>query len=191
MPKGLGSCSRLTTLDVVAPMDLDLVIENAGLLAAIESVKATLEVLDISGWAPAFNGVLELISEIPRLHTLVAQRNELTAVPALPATLRSLDISGANEFTDVPVQLESLTQLTYLALSSKPASASFQIRCPLDALISLPQLQKLTLVHDGSASRPVHTIWGAKSLYYLGLAHHEIASSKSSLVLNFTSAKGS
>ena len=89
------------------------------------------------------------------------------------------------------MQLESLTQLTYLALPSKPASASFQIRRSLDALISMSQLQKLTLVHDSSASRPVHTIWDAKSLYYLGLAQHEIASSKSSLVLKFTSAKGS
>ncbi|BDA42033.1 hypothetical protein COCOBI_02-8340 [Coccomyxa sp. Obi] len=182
MPTGLGSCSRLTTLDIAAARnavpDADA---NPGLLAAIESVQTTLECLDISGWAPALNGVFELISRLPRLHTFVAQRNGLTAVPALPATLKSLDLR-ANEFTEVPVQLESLTQLTSLALSSKDSSVNFQIRRPLDAIISLPQLQKLTLVLDSRSHRPAHTIWNARSLHYFGLAKYEIARSKSSLL---------
>ncbi|BDA42037.1 hypothetical protein COCOBI_02-8380 [Coccomyxa sp. Obi] len=181
MPTGLGSCSRLTTLDVPAPLDPALVGVVASLVAAVKSVHATLEILDVSGWAP---GVLELISTLPRLHTLVAQRMGLTAVSALPATLKSLDLR-ANEFTEVPVQLESLTQLTSLALSSKRSSANLQIQRPLDAIISLPQLQELTLVHDFRSHRPASTRWNAQSLYYLGLAKYEIARSKSSLLLKF------
>ncbi|BDA42032.1 hypothetical protein COCOBI_02-8330 [Coccomyxa sp. Obi] len=186
MPTGLGSCSRLTTLDVAAAMNPAHVSEDAGLLAAIESVQGTLEFLDISGWAsyPGLNEVVDSISRLPRLHALVAQRNGLTAVPALPASLMSLDLR-ANDFTEVPVQLESLTQLTSLALSSKGSLANFQIRRPLDAIISLPQLQKLTLVLDISVYKPAYAIWSAQSLYYLGLAQYEIARSKSSLSLKF------
>ncbi|BDA42035.1 hypothetical protein COCOBI_02-8360 [Coccomyxa sp. Obi] len=112
---------------------------------------------------------------------LVAQHNGLTAVPALPATVKSLDLR-ANEFTEVPVQLESLTQLTSLALSSKDYD-NFQIQRPLDAIISLPQLRELTLVLDSQSNRPAHENWNVSSLYYLGLARHEIARSKSSLLL--------
>ncbi|BDA42036.1 hypothetical protein COCOBI_02-8370 [Coccomyxa sp. Obi] len=185
MPTGLGSCSRLTTLDVAAsPLDPPNMEQDASLLAAIQSVQTTVEVLDISGWGPALDGLVELISRLPRLHTLVAQRNGLTAVPALPATLRSLDLR-ANDFTEVPVQLESLTQLTSLALSSKLACANFQVRRPLDALISLLQLQRLTLVLKPGAYKAAYKRWDAQSLYYLGLAQHEIARSRSSLLLKF------
>ncbi|BDA42031.1 hypothetical protein COCOBI_02-8320 [Coccomyxa sp. Obi] len=184
VPTGLGSCSRLTTLDVAAPLDPVHVDVYGGLPAAIKSVQQTLEVLDISGWSPALNGILALLSSLPRLHTLVAQRMGLAAVPALPATLKSLDLR-ANEFTEVPVQLESLTQLTSLALSSKESFAHFQIRRPLDRLIGLPHLRKLTLVLDSEVHNPAYTRWGARSLYYLGLAQHEIARSRSSLLLKF------
>ncbi|BDA44542.1 hypothetical protein COCOBI_06-0180 [Coccomyxa sp. Obi] len=183
MPTGLGSCSRLTTLDVAAPRDtVHDAYESAGLLPAIESVQSTLEVLDISGWGFASNVLLELISRLPRLHTLVAQRSGLKVVPPLPATLKSLDLR-ANGFTEVPVQLESLTQLTSLALSSEESSVNFQIRRPLDAIISLPHLRELTLALDTSAYGPGFTVWGPQSLYYLGLAQHEIDRTNSTLLL--------
>lgn len=148
------------------------------------SVQKTLEVLDISGWAIALNGVFDVVSTLPRLHTLVAQHNGLTAVPAFPATLMSLDLQ-ANEFREVPKQLESLTQLTSLALSSKLSSSNFQIQRPLDVLISLPHLRRLTLVLDSSVGNLACTRWTARSLYYLGLARHELARNKSSLTLEF------
>ncbi len=181
LPTGLGSCSRLTILDVAEPIGPAPVAGEASLIAAIEAVRATLEVLDVSGWAA---GILDTVRTLPRLHTLVAQRNGLSAVPALPVTLSSLDLR-ANEFTDVPVQLESLTQLTFLALSSKEYLSNFQIRRPLDALISLPHLRKLTLVLDPESSRPAYERWTARSLHYLGLARYEIARSNSSLLLEF------
>ncbi len=88
IPTGLGSCSRLTTLDVADPLDPAPVAGEASLVAAIKAVRATLEVLDVSGWAA---GILDMVRTLPRLHTLVAQRNGLSAVPALPASLKSLD----------------------------------------------------------------------------------------------------
>ena len=184
MPTGLGTSRCLTTLDIATPMGLVHLVIDPGLLMAIEAVQATLEFLDISGWAPSLNGVFELISRLPRLHTLVAQCDGLIAVPALPAILKSLDLR-ANEFTEVPEQLESLTQLTCLAISSKKSSTDFQIKRPLGPLISMPQLQELTLVLDCEAKYPKHTKWTARSLGYLGLAQHEIARSKRTLLLKF------
>ena len=160
VPTGLGSCRRLTTLELAGPMEPARPITDANLLVAINSVQATLEVLDISGWAPALNGVFELISRLPRLHTLVAHYDGLAAVPALPATLRSLDLR-ANEFTEVPEQLGPLTQFTRLALSSKESSADFQIKRPLGPLIGMPHLQELTLVLDLDAGNPKYTRWDA------------------------------
>ena len=185
VPTGLGSCRHLTTLKVAAPMGLtDLSTDAAILFVAIESAQAILEVLDISGWTPGMDRVFGLISRLPRLHTLVAQNNGLTAVPTLPANLKSLDLR-ANEFTEVPEQLESLTQLTRLALSSKKSEANFQIKRSLGPLISMPQLRELTLVLDCEVNNPEYTRWGARSLYYLGLAQHEIARSELRVVLKY------
>ena len=185
LPTSLGSCKGLTTLEVVASEEFAGLVPDAGLPVAIKSVQATLEVLNISGWgAPALDGVSQLISRLSRLHTLVAQDEGWADVPALPASLRSLDLR-ANEFTEIPEQLESLTQLTRLALSSWEYSSNFQIKRPLDPLINMPHLQELTLVLDSDADTPKFNRWGARSLYYLGLAQHEIARSELNLVLKF------
>ncbi|EIE19895.1 hypothetical protein COCSUDRAFT_34125 [Coccomyxa subellipsoidea C-169] len=82
----------------------------------------------------------------------------------------------------MPAQLESMTSLTSLIMSSPRDSARFRIRRDLGPIIRLPKLQILSLVHGLDIKEiPAYQVWDARSLCILGLAWYELAKRKSQL----------
>ena len=177
---GLDACSHLSVIDVAKDPGYNR-IRKAHLFASVEMVQATLEALDISGWG--LESLPGWFATLRRLHTLRAADNRLKELPALPVSLKVLDLGG-NSFAEVPVELESLSSLTSLTLSPKMAiRANFQITRDLGPIIGLPDLQRLALAPCNVF--PPSGFWNARSLSFLRLAQHEIAESGTGLKMSF------
>lgn len=176
----LDACSHLSLIDVAKDPGYNR-IHEAHLFASVKMVQATLEALDISGWR--LESLPGWFTKLLRLHTLRATDNKLKQLPALPDSLKVLDLGG-NSFAEVPVELESLTSLTSLTLSPKMAiRANFQITRDLGPIIGFPDLQRLALAPSNVF--PPSGFWNARSLSFLRLAQHEIAESGTGLPMNF------
>ena len=189
LPTGLTECG-ITVLDGGVPYGSFGPSREDG-FAIIEGLRASLEVLDISGWG--LEALPQWFGSLPRLHTLRAADNKLSLLPSLPATLVALDLRG-NHFTEVPAQLETFTHLTSLMMCSAHGNLSMlQIRRGLRPLIGLPNLQLLSFEprapdHEALYVEPdfePYEVWSAKSLYYLGQAEHQILASNIKLELKF------
>jgi Leucine-rich repeat (LRR) protein len=190
LPTGLTECS-ITVLDIGVPYWGAQAPSRADSFATIEGLRASLEVLDISGWG--LEALPQWFGSLPRLHTLRAADNKLSLLPSLPATLVALDLRG-NHFTEVPMQLETFTHLTSLMMCSAYGNHSMlQIRHGLRPLIGLPNLRLLSFEPRAPDNEVLYVeddfeayeVWSAKSLYYLGQAEHQIIASNSKLQLKF------